>query len=131
MIVTHGMSASGAYRSYYSARERCLNPNHVSYPNYGGRGIKFLYTSFEQFLADVGERPDGSSIERIDNNGHYEVGNCKWATTVEQNNNRRNNRLVTAFGRARTVASWAREHGKGYGTVRHRLRKLGWHPRKP
>jgi hypothetical protein len=72
------------------ARQRCNNPNYDRYAGWGGRGIKFLFTSFEAFFAELGPRPPGTSLDKIDNNGNYEPGNVRWATPHEQQMNRRN-----------------------------------------
>lgn len=70
-------------------KQRCTNPKAPNYQYYGGRGIKYCerWEKFENFLADMGVRPEGMSIERMDNDGDYEPGNCKWATQVEQVHN--------------------------------------------
>lgn len=86
---THGRM-SPTYTSWSAMKTRCDNPNHVFYHRYGGRGITYCerWARFEAFLADMGERPHGLSIDRINNDGNYEPGNCRWATQQQQVQNR-------------------------------------------
>ena len=86
------------FSAYYCAKMRCTNINDPRYKSYGGRGIKFLYLSFYDFMRDVGPRPEGLcksgkvsaySLDRINNDGNYEPGNCRWTTWAEQSQNRR------------------------------------------
>ncbi len=89
---THGMTDSPTFRSWAAMKTRCLNPNGARYASYGGRGITICeqwVNSFENFLADMGPRPSGTTLDRVDNDGNYEPGNCRWATPSQQNSNRR------------------------------------------
>lgn len=105
-----------AWHSWQGMIQRCENTNHHSYHQYGGRGIKVCERwrkSFDAFLTDMGPRPSQKhSIDRYPNqDGDYEPGNCRWATMKEQQNNRRNNRLLTLGERTQTMAQWAEELG--------------------
>lgn len=109
-------------------KSRVLNPKNARWHRYGGRGIRLdpSWLSFEQFLKDMGPRPSLShSIERRNNNGNYEPGNCYWATRREQQNNMRQNVRLEFQGKTQTVAQWSRETGLKTGTIRARLRR-GW-----
>ena len=91
----HGHSPDGnpspTYRSWAKMVQRCANPNCTSYPQYGGRGISFdpSWQKFANFLLDMGERPEGRTLDRIDNNKNYTKDNCRWATRAEQDANKR------------------------------------------
>lgn len=107
---------------------RCADPRVACYPRYGGRGItvcKRWFRSFEAFQADMGLRPVGGSLERIDNSRGYEADNCRWATRIEQQNNRRDNRRITFAGETRTLTEWGRVLGIPPHTLQTRLSR-GW-----
>lgn len=104
-----------------------MNPKSASYPNYGGRGIKVCerWMDFDNFLADMGERPEGLEIDRKDNDGNYEPGNCRWATIKQQCNNTRYNHKITYNGKTLNLVEWASVLGMKKGTLGNRL-KRGW-----
>lgn len=118
VIVKHGMSQTPTYGSWAAMLDRCFQATDPDWNLYGGRGIKVdqRWLKFENFLADMGKRPEGTSIDRIDPNGDYCKENCRWATAKEQANNRRNNRFLTFKGATKTLAEWALELGLGRST---------------
>lgn len=125
---TRGPKWSKTYGCYRSMIKRCTSPKHKAFSYYGGRGIRVCarwLESFENFLADMGEPPEGMSIERIDNNGNYELGNCRWATRSEQAHNMRSNRNLTVDGETLCLSEWSRRSGVSNRTIRDRL-KRGW-----
>ena len=124
---THGMSQakSGLYRVWGNIVQRCTNPNNPAYHNYGGRGITLCarWREFENFLADLVEQPEGMTLDRIDNDRGYEPNNVRWATRVEQANNRVTNVFITHEGLTMTLADWARHKGWKYGLLGSRWKK--------
>lgn len=124
----HGLSNTRTHRIWSGIIKRCTNPKDYSYHRYGGRGITVCerwLTSFQAFYDDMGECPDGLSIERIDVNKGYSPENCKWATFGEQCRNRRSNRLITYQGRELCVTDWAPIVGISAKTIFTRL-NVGW-----
>lgn len=124
---THGQTRGGptrTYRIWCNMRARCSGQ--ISPENYAARGIGVCdrWLSFENFLADMGEAPEGHSLERRDNDGNYEPGNCKWATLAEQARNRRNNVFVEHNGKSMCVADWCTAYGL-YPATFHRRLKAG------
>ena len=122
------MSKTGIRRSFDHMIGRCENESDNSYLNYGGRGITVSSRwrhSFETFVKDMGPRPEGFTIERINNDGHYEAGNCIWASRKNQNRNKRNNRMLTGSGVTKTLAEWSETTGHSVQTIHSRLRR-GW-----
>jgi len=121
-----GRKVTPTLNSWRSMMLRC-NPSYRLYKDYGGRGIKICerWHKFENFLEDMGERPPGTTLERIDVNGYYEPGNCRWATRLEQGNNKRNNRFIDCFGKRVTLAEAERITGVPQHTIAARI-KRGW-----
>lgn len=114
----------GVWRSMHN---RCYNQATKSYANYGGRGIAVDSAwhgtaGFKQFLLDMGSRPAGLTLERIDNGGNYSPTNCKWASRDEQSKNKRNNRFLTANGVTKTLAEWAVDLKCSPATILYRLK---------
>lgn len=106
---THKMSKTPTYKTWCEIKHRCYNSNCSHYKNYGARGIKMCdmwFYSYENFLDDMGERPEGMSIDRIDVNGDYEPSNCRWADSETQCNNRRNNIYIEYNGETKTLKQW-------------------------
>lgn len=125
--ITHGQSATPVHKVWASMRQRCVNPNDPNYYRYGGRGISVCqrWDDFMLFVADMGPRPKGSSIERRDNDGNYEPSNCYWATGNAQQRNTRRNRYLTAGGRTMLMIDWTRELGGSNTVIINRLNS-GW-----
>jgi len=126
--VKHGLSKTIEYRTWYAMLQRCRNPRNPAFGRYGGRGITVCdrWQLFENFYADTGPRPTlRHSIDRIDNDGNYEPGNCRWATTHEQARNRSDNYLIEWRGETRCLSEWCEIVGLTYSTVKGRL-DSGW-----
>lgn len=123
----HGMSHSRIYSVWRDMVTRCNNPSNSRWKDYGGRGITVCsrWLNFSLFLEDMGEAPEGMSLERIDNNQGYALQNCKWATSIEQASNRRTNKFLEFQGQIKTVSQWARDLNISISALNNRLR-LGW-----
>lgn len=124
----HGMDGTPTYRTWDTMKRRCLNPNSISYESYGGRGIKVCkrWLKFENFYADMGEKPNGTSLDRIDNDGDYEPSNCRWATYKQQARNRSSSRLISYGGKLYTMAELVEKFNINRGTLEHRISVLMW-----
>jgi hypothetical protein len=109
----HGMSKTNTYRTWAAMIHRCTQPSNRGYKRYGGRGIKVCdkWMEFSGFYEDMGDRPEGCTIDRINNDGDYEPGNCRWATQTQQCNNKGNNVRLDYAGKNMTLVEWIRELG--------------------
>lgn len=129
--VRHGHArwngATATYRTWTGMLARCRNPEDPGWRDYGGRGIRVCarWLRFENFLADMGRRPRGRTLDRCDVNGNYTPRNCCWATAKQQNRNTRRNRLLTFRGKTLSLAEWVERLGLSEALVRQRIRK-GW-----
>lgn len=128
--LTHGHARpsqggrSHTYRAWECMKSRCTNAESDQYANYGGRGITLCerWLNFANFLADMGERPAGKTLDRRDNSGNYTPANCRWATPTEQARNRRSTRIILFRGRAQSLKAWCDELDLAYHTTWWRLR---------
>jgi len=118
------MVGTPTYYTWGAMLQRCHNPKSSKYQDYGARGITVCekWHDFLAFYADMGARPQGMTIERIDQNKGYYPGNCRWADNYEQASNKRNNIVVTFNGQTRILREWARHLNIGYAALRHRYK---------
>ena len=127
----HGKAHTKVFYAWSHMKDRCLNPNNKHYASYGGRNITICdrWLDFNNFLTDMGEPVEGPeriSLDRIDNDGNYEPGNCRWANQKTQNNNKRNSKFYTHEGQTHTLPEWAEIKGVSYGQLRQRIYQRGW-----
>ena len=133
-FTTHGCSGGKAkpptreYSSWRGMLKRCNNPKHEAYKNYGGRGISVCerWNSFENFLKDMGERPDGYFLDRIDNDGGYSPENCRWVSIAESGRNKRCCIYVDFKGKRMLLMQFCKEQGVAYQTIYDRIFTNGW-----
>lgn len=122
---THGLSRvyPRTYRSWKDMRARCNNPHDADYAGYGGRGIAVCerWSDFAVFFADMGDRPAGRTLDRVDVDGPYSPENCRWADHSTQANNKRSNRLIEMGGVVKTLQQWCHQFGLEHSKVRYRL----------
>lgn len=122
--LTHGKSASREYKSWHGMKQRCLNPNNIGYRYYGGRGVTICerWMRFENFYADMGDRPPLTTLDRKDNEKGYNKENCRWATQEEQANNKKSSRYIEFNGERKTIAQWSKDTGIGPTCIRMRIK---------
>lgn len=116
------------FRSWVSMRDRCNRTTHSEYKNYGGRGITICsrWNEFVNFLADMGTRTPGTSLDRVNVNGNYEPQNCRWATRKEQARNATNSVFLEHNGQKKTMAEWGEVTGIGADVIQERVTRYKW-----
>jgi hypothetical protein len=122
----HGLAHTSIYRIWAKIKMRCTNTNDPSYKDYGGRGINMCdewFNSFEQFYKDMGDKPEGLSLDRIDNNKGYFKENCRWATKSEQSKNRRNTIFLEYNNKIMCLKDWSIELNKPYSSMKMYFKK--------
>jgi len=128
--IKHGLSNTPEFRTWAEIKIRCYNIKSTSYERYGARGITMCdrwINSFENFLCDMGRKPSRyHSIDRINNNGDYSPQNCRWASPIEQANNKSNNVVIEHNGIKDTIPGWCRRTGLTYASLRHRILIAKW-----
>jgi len=129
--LSHGMTKSSTHQVWCAMKTRCYNKNNHGYKYYGARGIKICkrWNKFKNFYKDIGEKPKGMSIDRIDNNGNYKPSNCRWATQKEQCRNTRRNHNITFKNKTQCITAWAEEIGINRRTLQHRF-NFNWSIKK-
>ena len=137
-IGTHKMSHTRFYSIFRGIRSRCNNPNNTKYKDYGGRGVKCLWKTFEDFFKDMHESyllhfekhgAQNTSLDRTDNNGNYCKKNCQWVTWKDQQSNKRTSLILKLDGKKKTLTQWSEKLNICDETIRGRL-KYGWSIRK-
>lgn len=124
----HKLGHSAEYHIWWNMNRRCYNSRDGSFSDYGGRGIIVCDRwrhSVENFYQDMGPRPVGGTLDRKDNAGNYEPGNCRWATEEEQRNNKRNSHFLTVGDCTLTLSQWSKRTGVDRNTLRYRIQH-GW-----
>lgn len=123
----HGMSGTPIWHAWQEMRQRCSNPKNQAFANYGGRGIRVCdrWEKFENFISDMGMRPPGYELDRINNDGNYEPENCRWVTSRSNKHNKRTNHLVTWKGETLPITVWAERLGMHPRTLCNRIGR-GW-----
>jgi hypothetical protein len=119
---------SPTYNTWVGMKRRCTQEDHHNWEHYGGRGISYdpEWEDFENFLSDMGDRPEGMTLDRIDSDGDYCKDNCRWATITQQLRNRRNTVMVSYMGRYQSLQDWCEELDLSYSTTHKRLFKYGY-----
>lgn len=118
---------SARYDLWRGMLNRCYDPKNISYKYYGAKGIGVCERwreSVDAFWSDMGPRPKGMTLDRIDSKKDYEPGNCRWATVTEQNNNKSNVRLITWNGVTKSIGAWAKELGMSKESLHYRIMKM-------
>lgn len=132
MNTRHGMALTPTHRSWRNMVHRCTKPSDSSYCRYGALGVTVCARwlepkgqGFLNFLSDIGERPAGMTLDRIDNKNGYEPGNCRWATSRQQQNNRSTTKFLEYGGARKSLGEWSAETGIDFGVLAFRV-KAGW-----
>ena len=129
----HGMSKTTTYRSFYNMLHRCYRASHKNFDRYGGRGIKVCdrwKNSFVNFVSDMGDKPIGMTLDRINNDKNYEPDNCQWATQKEQSRNTSRNVILSLHGETKCISDWAKDLKIPIETLSSRINKLKWNDAK-
>lgn len=126
VITKHGLTNHPLYSTWREMKKRCTNPKHKAFSNYGGRGILVCerWMSLNNFVEDMGAKPSPiHELDRENNDGNYEPGNCRWVTKSVQSRNKRTNHRIEFLGKTKCLADWSRDLGIGRGAISYRLSK--------